>query len=127
MVLVPSLVYIVGDIHGQLDDLLYLFGRVDALPVGPAESSSQSAPDRVLATDQLVRLLRFDRSKHFVFMGGSVDHGYHSLNTFLCLACLKIEFPEAIYLLRGNHESRQILKHYGFYDECVLTYGHTGL
>jgi diadenosine tetraphosphatase ApaH/serine/threonine PP2A family protein phosphatase len=118
VLLVASPIYVVGDIHGQLDDLLFLFGRVDALPVG--------AP-RAHGRDLFTRPLAFDASKRFLFMGDYVDRGYHSLNTFLYLLCLKLEYPQAIYLLRGNHESRQISNRYGFYHECVLNYGHAGL
>jgi diadenosine tetraphosphatase ApaH/serine/threonine PP2A family protein phosphatase len=71
--------------------------------------------------------LRFNPEKRFVFMGDYVDRGSHSLNTFLYLVSLKLQFRDSIYLLRGNHESRQISNRYGFYHECILNYGHAGL
>jgi diadenosine tetraphosphatase ApaH/serine/threonine PP2A family protein phosphatase len=116
VLLLPSPIYICGDIHGQLDDLLFLFEQAHALrPVvdrGPGKSE---------------RPQEFDSQRHFIFLGDYVDRGYHSLNTFLYLVCLKLQYPETIFLLRGNHESRQVSTRYGFYHEIILNYGHAGL
>ncbi|OHT11551.1 Ser/Thr protein phosphatase [Tritrichomonas foetus] len=98
VLVLQSPIVICGDIHGQLDDLLELF-----------------------------RISGDKEQQKYLFMGDYVDRGYHSLNTFLYLVCHKLMYPTQFYLLRGNHESRQISQMYGFYNECVLNYGHAGI
>jgi diadenosine tetraphosphatase ApaH/serine/threonine PP2A family protein phosphatase len=100
---------ICGDIHGQFDDLLQLFVTALNLPNTPRQEYSL-----ILQSDQ-----------RFLFMGDYVDRGYHSLNTFLYLACLKLKKRDSFFLLRGNHESRLVSRTYGLFQECVSIYGHS--
>jgi diadenosine tetraphosphatase ApaH/serine/threonine PP2A family protein phosphatase len=93
-----SPITICGDIHGQLDDLLELFNTAGGI-----------------------------KDQTFLFMGDYVDRGWFSMNTFLYLATLKIENPTQFYLLRGNHETRQVTQMYGFLQETLLNYGHSGI
>jgi diadenosine tetraphosphatase ApaH/serine/threonine PP2A family protein phosphatase len=106
VLLVSSPIFIVGDIHGQLDDLLELFRTTGSIT---ENGDLNFVP------------------KNYLFLGDYVDRGYHGLNTFLYLAALKLEFPSQIWLPRGNHESRQVSSRYGLYNEIILNYGAAGL
>jgi hypothetical protein len=37
--------------------------------------------------------------------------------------CLKLPSPEHVTLLRGNHESREMTRQYGFVAECKSEFG----
>lgn len=87
---VPAPVTICGDTHGQFYDLIELF-KIGGMPPNIT----------------------------YLFMGDYVDRGYHSVETFSLLLCLKVLHPTQIFLLRGNHECRQITQVYGFYDEIM--------
>ncbi|OQS53468.1 serine/threonine protein phosphatase PP2A [Ecytonucleospora hepatopenaei] len=93
---VPSPVTICGDTHGQFYDLIELF-KIGGMPPNIT----------------------------YLFMGDYVDRGYHSVETFSLLLCLKVLHPQQIFLLRGNHECRQITQVYGFYDEIMRKFANS--
>jgi diadenosine tetraphosphatase ApaH/serine/threonine PP2A family protein phosphatase len=92
---------ICGDTHGQIYDLVHLF-----------EISGKMTDDDTLT---------------YLFLGDYIDRGFHSMETFAFLAALKVKYPNRIWLLRGNHESRQVSHLYGFYNDCLHIYGHVGI
>jgi serine/threonine-protein phosphatase 2A catalytic subunit len=60
---------------------------------------------------------------NFLFLGDYVDRGNNSLECFAYILALKAKYRSRVTILRGNHESCEINKIYGFYDECFKKYG----
>ena len=56
-----------------------------------------------------------------------MDRGFHSVETFSLILCLKLRYRDRVTILRGNHENREINKIYGFFDECFKKYGNENI
>jgi serine/threonine-protein phosphatase PP1 catalytic subunit len=87
-------IFIYGDIHGQYCDLIR-FLEMTGLP---------------------------SKSK-LLFLGDYVDRGKNSIEVLALLFSLKLQYPNHIYLLRGNHECPEINANYGFLQECKDRFG----
>ena len=83
-----------GDTHGQFYDVLNIFRK-------------------------------FGKVSHqhtYLFNGDFVDRGSWSCEVAILFYCLKILYPKNFYLNRGNHETDNMNKMYGFEDECKYKY-----
>ncbi|CAF1045170.1 unnamed protein product, partial [Didymodactylos carnosus] len=87
-------VFIVGDLHGQLQDLLHIFNS-NGLPT-------------------------IDNA--YVFNGDFVDRGNNSVEVILILILALILYPSSVFLNRGNHEDIMVTVRYGFHNEVNRKY-----
>ncbi|OII71867.1 phosphoprotein phosphatase related protein [Cryptosporidium ubiquitum] len=83
-----------GDIHGQFFDLLNIFD-INGLP---------------------------SVNNGYLFNGDFVDRGSFSVEVILVLFTLKIMYPYHVHLARGNHETKNLNKLYGFEGEVLAKY-----
>eukprot|EP01083_Nonionella_stella_P037018 100959_1 len=63
----------------------------------------------------------------YLFLGSYVCRGKHSIECICLLYCLKLMFPQNIYLLRGYLECGSLNRIYGFYDELKKCYPISGI
>lgn len=95
----PNLLYlhdpltIVGDVHGQFYDMKEIF-RLGGNP----------------------------ENTKYLFLGDYVDRGIYAVEILLTILALKINFPNTVFLLRGNHECRQMTTYHNFREECLKKY-----
>ncbi len=82
-------VIIVGDIHGDFDSLL-----------------------------RCLTIWR-ERAEHIIFLGDIVDRGSHQVEALTVLLYMIKKYQGKVHLIRGNHETRQVCKIYGFMDEAT--------
>lgn len=80
-----------GDIHGQFRDLLLLFGLFGK----PFHCGGDI------------------QTTSYVFNGDFVDRGEHQLEVVTLLFALHVVYPMQVYLVRGNHEFRDMSENMG--------------
>ncbi|CAM9106884.1 unnamed protein product [Phaeothamnion confervicola] len=103
-VFVQSPVYVFGDIHGNLEDLHFF-------------------------ADNIWKLGMNLTAGKFLFLGDYVDRGMLGLECLAYLFALKIDNPDKLFMLRGNHELRDVngwVEHYGersFLWQCQNRFG----
>ena len=101
---ISSPVYVLGDIHGNLYDLQFF--RKTLWPAGPELTAGE-----------------------FLFLGDFVDRGCNSIPVVAYIMAKKILCPSKWWLLRGNHETREVngnIEHYqegSFLNQCLNMFG----
>ncbi|KAH3758617.1 calcineurin catalytic subunit A [Pelomyxa schiedti] len=86
-------VTIIGDTHGQFYDLLEMLGD-----------------------------LKTWCNRKLLLLGDYVDRGAFSSEIIFLLLALKLHFPQQIFMLRGNHETRMMAEYMTFALECETKY-----
>jgi hypothetical protein len=101
---IQSPCYVFGDIHGNLEDLHFF-------------------------SDNIWRLGMALTAGNFLFLGDYVDRGLSCLECVSYLLAMKLLLPHKVFLLRGNHETRDVNgweEHYGersFMYQCRARFG----
>ncbi|WP_196214054.1 metallophosphoesterase [Methanolobus vulcani] len=83
-----SSVIIVGDLHGNIEALDFILKKGEELDCS-----------------------------NYIFLGDYIDRGDNSVEVLCRLFKLKLDNPDGVILLRGNHETAGTNAYYGLYDE----------
>lgn len=82
-------IFIVGDLHGNIRDLIRMLRQINF----------------------------FESEAQILFLGDYVDRGDFSIEVITLLFSLICQYPNRIFLLRGNHEFSSINMTYGFKEQ----------
>lgn len=85
-------VYVIGDLHGNLHDLLRIFTRIPKYGF------------------------------KILFLGDYIDRGSYSIEVITVILTLLCKFPDNVSVIRGNHEFPNVCQKNPFVDEIVHTY-----
>lgn len=94
MLEISAPICVVGDIHGQIIDILRIFKECDLPP-----------------------------NRRYLFLGDFIDRGFFSSETLILVLALKVLYPTDVYIIRGNHEFAPIFDHSSFFSEITSLYG----
>lgn len=86
-----SRITVVGDTHGQLQDVLTIFD-LNGLP---------------------------SETNQYLFNGDFVDRGVFGCEIVLLIMALKLVMPNAVHLSRGNHEDRAMNESERYGGDCI--------
>ncbi|MFX0081441.1 MAG: metallophosphoesterase [Candidatus Hodarchaeota archaeon] len=86
-------IYIIGDIHGNLDTLL-----------------------------KLIEIINENKPEIVIFLGDIVDRGPKQLECLLIILALKILDSQKYFLLKGNHETLEMNQYYGFFQDFIYRF-----
>ncbi len=87
-------VTVVGDIHGQITDLLLILDEI----------GEPSPTNKIL------------------FNGDFVDRGQYGVEVIILMFTYYCAYPGCVFLNRGNHEDPYVCANYGFRDEVFMKY-----
>ncbi len=89
-------IYVIGDIHGNLDTLL-----------------------------KLIEIINKNNPEVVIFLGDIVDRGPKQLECLLIILALKILDSQKYYILKGNHETLEMNQYYGFFQDFVNRFNNS--
>ena len=95
---IQSPVYVFGDIHGYLQDLLIY--------------------------DKHILRMTSNVQSNYLFLGDYVDRGKDCVECVMYLFIKKIIFRDKFFMLRGNHEIMELQQMFSFMKECQEKFGH---
>jgi len=99
-----STIHFFGDLHANISSLVFCLAQLRALNI----------------IDENFNVVDGENGPHYIFFGGDfADRGFYGAEILQTICRLKINNPERVFLIRGNHESPALNYTYYFLNKEV--------
>lgn len=103
--------------------VVFLPKEGEAIFIGDTHGDSLAVLS-VLRQEQFTEKVASGRKIYLVMLGDYADRGKEDVKNLEIILELKKQFPQAVYLLRGNHEEAAVGQFYGFLVSCITRFGY---
>jgi len=101
----------------------FLPAKGEAIFIGDTHGDS-AATTAIVKGEHFLERIEAGEKVYMIFLGDYADRGKKDIRNLELILSLKKEYPDNVFLLRGNHEEVDMGQYYGLLGSCIRRFGY---
>jgi len=126
MIKLQGPMYIVGDLHGSINDIRHILSTFipDIVNTAKPQEQNENIDDNTQQQQQQQLQDKQQTPYSILFLGDYVNRGHDSVEVLALVSCLKLKYPHRVHLLRVETEHESVIGIQGLQDELMTKYNY---